>query len=206
MASGTNWDAIRAEYVTGTMSQAVLCKKHGVSARQIAEHARLEKWAEQRKEYRRKTTEKAIRKASDKDAAVLQSLLRSVSKLSRQMEKGLSDDEQLFRHLVMVGGGGEPMDTEERIYNKMDADALRKMSGAIKELTAAARDLLGVRSAQQEEEYQLELRKMALEEAKSGLHGTGDDGTTGVILMPDVPQELEPPVEDGAEEDAESGG
>lgn len=206
MASGTNWDAIRADYVTGTMSQAVLCKKHGVSARQIAEHARLEKWVEQRKEYRRKTTEKAIRKASDKDAAVLQSLLRSVSKLSRQMEKGLSDDEQLFRHLVMVGGEGEPMDTEERIYKKMDAAALRQTAGAIKELTAAARDLLGVRSAQQEEEYQLALRKMALEEAKSGLHGTGDDGTTGVILMPDVPQEPEPPVEDGAEEDAESGG
>ena len=205
MASGTNWDAIRAEYVTGTMSQAVLCKKHGVSARQIAEHARLEKWVEQRKEYRRKTTEKAIRKASDKDAAVLGSLLRSVSKLSRQMEKGLSDDEQLFRHLVMVGGGGKPMDTEERIYSKMDAAALRQTAGAIKELTAAARDLLGVRSAQQEEEYQLALRKMALEEAKSGLHDTDDEGT-GVILMPDVPQELEPPVEDGAEEDAESGG
>ena len=206
MASGINWDAIRAEYVTGTMSQAVLCKKYGVSARQIAEHARLENWVRQRKEYRRKTTEKAIRKASDKDAAVLQSLLRSVSRLSRQMEKGLSDDEQLFRHLVMVGGEGEPMDTEERIYKKMDAAALRQTAGAIKELTAAARDLLGVRSAQQEEEYQLELRKMALEEAKSGLHGTGDDGTTGVILIPDVPQELEPPVEDGAEEDAESGG
>lgn len=205
MASGTNWDAIRAEYVTGTMSQAVLCKKHGVSARQIAEHARLEKWVEQRKEYRRKTTEKAIRKASDKDAAVLQSLLRSVSRLSRQMEKGLSDDEQLFRHLVMVGGEGKPMDTEERIYKKMDAAALRQAAGAIKELTAAARDLLGVRSAQQEEEYQLSLRKIALEEAKSGLQDA-DDAGTGVILMPDVTGEPQPPAEGNAEEGAEGGG
>ena len=205
MASGTNWDAIRAEYVTGTMSQAVLCKKHGVSARQIAEHARLENWVRQRKEYRRKTTEKAIRKASDKDAAVLQSLLRSVSRLSRQMEKGLSDDEQLFRHLVMVGGEGEPMDTEERIYKKMDAAALRQTAGAIKELTAAARDLLGVRSAQQEEEYQLALRKIALEEAKSGLQDA-DDAGTGVILMPDVTGEPQPPAEGNAEEGAEGGG
>lgn len=205
MASGINWDAIRAEYVTGTMSQAVLCKKHGVSARQIAEHARLENWVRQRKEYRRKTTEKAIRKASDKDAAVLQSLLRSVSRLSRQMEKGLSDDEQLFRHLVMVGGEGEPMDTEERIYKKMDAAALRQTAGAIKELTAAARDLLGVRSAQQEEEYQLALRKIALEEAKSGLHDA-DDAGTGVILMPDVTGEPQPPAEGNAEEGAEGGG
>lgn len=205
MASGTNWDAIRAEYVTGTMSQAVLCKKHGVSARQIAEHARLENWVRQRKEYRRKTTEKAIRKASDKDAAVLQSLLRSVSRLSRQMEKGLSDDEQLFRHLVMVGGDGKPMDTEERIYKKMDAAALRQTAGAIKELTAAARDLLGVRSAQQEEEYQLALRKIALEEAKSGLQDA-DDAGTGVILMPDVTGEPQPPAEGNAEEGAEGGG
>lgn len=206
MSSVTNWDAIRAAYVTGSMSQAELCREYGVSARQVAEHSRAENWVEQRKAYRSKTAAKAINRASDKDAAVLGSLLRSVTRLSRQVERGLEDDDQLFRHLIMVGGGHEPMDTEERIYNKMDADALRKMSGAIKELTAAARDLLGVRSAQQEEEYQLELRKMALEEAKSGLHGTGDDGTTGVILIPDVPQELEPPVEDGAEEDAESGG
>lgn len=205
MASGINWDAIRAEYVTGTMSQAVLCKKHGVSARQIAEHARLENWVRQRKEYRRKTTEKAIRKASDKDAAVLQSLLRSVSRLSRQMEKGLSDDEQLFRHLVMVGGEGKPMDTEERIYKKMDAAALRQTAGAIKELTAAARDLLGERSAQQEEEYQLALRKIALEEAKSGLQDA-DDAGTGVILMPDVTGEPQPPAEGNAEEGAEGGG
>ena len=206
MSSGTNWDAIRAAYVTGSMSQAELCREYGVSTRQVAEHSRAENWVEQRKAYRSKTAAKAINRASDKDAAVLGSLLRSVTRLSRQVERGLEDDDQLFRHLIMVGGGHDPMDTEERIYNKMDADALRKMSGAIKELTAAARDLLGVRSAQQEEEYQLELRKMALEEAKSGLHGTGDDGTTGVILIPDVPQELEPPVEDGAEEDAESGG
>lgn len=186
MSSGTNWDAIRAAYVTGSVSQAELCREYGVSARQVAEHSRTENWVEQRKAYRSKTAAKAINRASDKDAAVLGSLLRSVTRLSRQVERGLEDDYQLFRHLIMVGGGHEPMDTEERIYNKMDADALRKMSGAIKELTAAARDLLGVRSVQQQEEYMLSLRRLALEEAKSGMSDGDEDGMTGVILMPDV--------------------
>ena len=45
----TCWDQIRTEYINGGISQRALAKKHGVSYKSLTNHARSERWAEERR-------------------------------------------------------------------------------------------------------------------------------------------------------------
>ena len=44
-----NWDAMRAEYVAGGVSQQALAEKYGVPYSTLSRHAAAEKWAQARK-------------------------------------------------------------------------------------------------------------------------------------------------------------
>jgi len=62
--NGINWDAIRAEYIGGGISQRKLAEKHGVSADNLMQRANREHW----KQDRDKATSKAIAKTQQKVA------------------------------------------------------------------------------------------------------------------------------------------
>ena len=63
-----DWQAIKTEYITTDTSYRKLAQKYGVSATQICNVGRDEKWVEQREQFLSKTTAKTLEKISQQQA------------------------------------------------------------------------------------------------------------------------------------------
>ena len=82
-----DWNAIRAEYIGGGISQRKLAQKYGVSETTLMKRANVEEWTRLRKEVDSKSVRKAQQKAAD---AVSSSAIRAQrirEKLLQRLEK-----------------------------------------------------------------------------------------------------------------------
>ena len=112
-----DWQAIKTEYITTDTSYRKLAQKYGVSATQICNVGREEKWVEQREQYLSDTTAKTLKKISDQEANRAAKIHSVADKLLQKIE-------------VMVDNGNF---TEKGI---------RALAAAVKDL----KDIQGVRS------------------------------------------------------------
>lgn len=176
-----DWDALRAEYVAGDMSLEQLAKAHGLSRQGVQQHSSAEGWTKARADYRKKAAAKGIKRAQEKDARSLSRLLISVDRLTAQIERALGDGQQMHRHVLRDEDGAE----HEEVLARADWQAVRLASSALKDLTAVARDLLGVRSVAEEDAARLAWARYELDKIKAGTDDTADEGT-GVVLLPEV--------------------
>lgn len=85
MADNINWDAIKAEYIAGGISQRELAKKHGITARMVSDHASRECWAKQRERCRAKAVAKAIDKVSTQKARSLANIMLAADKMADRL-------------------------------------------------------------------------------------------------------------------------
>ncbi len=189
-----DWEAIKAAYAVGGDSLREIAERYGIALAQVQKHSAADGWIEARKIYRSKLAKAAMGEAEGKDAAILTSLLGSIDKLTRQIARALEDPDQLHRHLVQEGDGAGGFETVERRYDKLDWVGARAAAQTLKDLTAVARDLLGIRSRQQAEEFAIVTQRLELERAKAALGEQTDEGT-GVILLP-AQAEMPTPPED----------
>lgn len=189
-----DWEAIKAAYAVGGDSLREIAERYGIALAQVQKHSAADGWIEARKIYRSKLAKAAMGEAEGKDAAILTSLLGSIEKLTRQIAKALDDPDQLHRHLVQVGSGDGDFETIEKRFDKLDWVGARAAAQTLKDLTAVARDLLGIRSRQQAEEFAIVTQRLELERAKAALGEQTDEGT-GVILLP-AQAEMPTPPED----------
>lgn len=192
--AGVDWEAIKAAYAVGNDSLTDIAERYGIAQNAVSAHSSADGWVAARKAYRLKVAKAAMGEAEGKDAAILTSLLGSIEKLTRQIAKALDDPDQLHRHLVQEGDGAGGFTTIERRFDKLDWIGARAASQTLKDLTAVARDLLGIRSRQQAEEFAIVTQRLELERAKAALGEQTDEGT-GVILLP-AQAEMPTPPED----------
>ncbi len=80
-----DWDAIRADYVSGTASLKEVAKKHNVPYRSLAEHSSSEAWVEQRAQYRESAATKFIDIVADRRAKSLANLMTASDKLAERL-------------------------------------------------------------------------------------------------------------------------
>lgn len=64
-----DWNAIKAEYIAGGISQRDLGEKYGIPYPTIRKRAETESWVEERKNVSRKSVEKAAQRTADAAAA-----------------------------------------------------------------------------------------------------------------------------------------
>lgn len=189
-----DWEAIKAAYAVGGDSLREIAERYGIALAQVQKHSAADGWIEARKIYRAKLAKAAMGEAEGKDAAILTSLLGSIDKLTRQIARALEDPDQLHRHLVQEGSGDGGFETVEKRFDKLDWLGARAAAQTLKDLTAVARDLLGIRSRQQAEEFAIVTQRLELERAKAALGEQTTEGT-GVILLP-AQAEMSTPPED----------
>ena len=65
MRQGVSWRKIKAEYISGHISQRALAEKYGVPMTTLVKHAKKEKWTAKRKEAENKAVEKASEKTAE---------------------------------------------------------------------------------------------------------------------------------------------
>ena len=131
-----DWQAIKTEYITTDTSYRKLAQKYGVSATQICNVGRDEKWVEQREQFLSKTTAKTLEKISQQEA-------NRAAKIHSVADKLLMKIEEIVE-------SGELLDTK----------GIRALTAAVKDL----KEIQSVRSYldKQEQEARIaNLRKQA---------------------------------------------
>ena len=131
-----DWQAIKTEYITTQTSYRKLAQKYGVSATQICNVGRNEKWVELREQHLNKTVAKTIEKISQQEANRAARIHTVADKLLDKIE-AMVDSER-------------PLDTK----------GIRALTAAVKDL----KEIQSVKSALDEQEQEARianLRKQA---------------------------------------------
>lgn len=127
-----DWEKIEQEYVSGKMSMEALAKKHGISISAIEKKAIERKFTEKRRIYAEKVKEKALARAQARDARTLGNLSSALDKAARTLNKYIGDDDTLFGRVSVTEDG-----VQEYRTKKLDTKALRDMTAAMREVSAA---------------------------------------------------------------------
>lgn len=127
-----DWQAIKTEYITTDTSYRKLAQKYGVSATQICNVGRDEKWVEQREQFLSKTTAKTLEKISQQEANRAARIHSVADKLLNKIEAMVDAD--------------EPLDTK----------GLRALTAAVKDL----KEIQSVKSALDEQEQRARIASL----------------------------------------------
>lgn len=127
-----DWQAIKTEYITTQTSYRKLAQKYGVSATQICNVGRDEKWVEQREQYLNKTSAKTLEKISQQEANRAARIHTVADKLLNKIE-AMVDSER-------------PLDTK----------GIRALTAAVKDL----KEIQSVKSALDEQEQRARIANL----------------------------------------------
>lgn len=138
-----DWNAIRAEYIGGGISQRKLAEKYRVSRYSIQKRATAERWTEKRGEAQAVYTEKAIQKSADiasENAAIAgrikEKLLRKIEAELDAMTDGEGSEwrESVTSYQDMIDQEGETVGKIPRTTTTVRR--IRDLTAAWKDLTA----------------------------------------------------------------------
>lgn len=139
------WSAIEAEYISTDIGYRALAKKHKVGCKRLSRYAKENKWVEKRKQFRDKVSTKTAEKTADKVAKSLSDRLADIYKatdnMSRILESATAKEENFRKRIVKTKDITGQEDYEERTFDSFDASAIKQMTGAIKDLASAVRDV-----------------------------------------------------------------
>lgn len=175
-----DWTAIKAEYITGTISYRKLAENWGVSFRTLSDRALREKWKESRDAHRNSVVEKTVQKVASRKASTtankLCNLQEAADNMGRVIAEIFSDAEQFHRHIVTEGIGMGATKVEERQYKKIDTKAIKDLTGAIKDLAQVMRNIYDLPTAQEQAAMDIAAERLRLDKAKAEAEqNTGDE-------------------------------
>ncbi|MFA7255990.1 MAG: hypothetical protein WC047_00230 [Kiritimatiellales bacterium] len=180
-----DWKAIKTAYITSTKSYKTLAKEYGISTRIINDRGGAEQWVKLRKDYSAKVVRNAVSRACEKESNKLATLAAAADKLSNSINGVFSDVQQFNRFIVPESSEGRT-ESVERVYKKADTRAMRDLAGAIKDLNASLRSLHDLPTRAELEAMAINRERLEIEKAKAS-QGIPDADTTGVVLIPSVP-------------------
>lgn len=201
----TDWQKIKSEYLTSSISYRDLAKKHNVPFRTLSDRAIREGWCNTRNVTRNKTVAKAVTKAikktSDIQANIFANELKAAELITCIVLKALRDNEQFNKHLITkkegYGEGVSKQWVEEKEFSVVDAKRLKDIAAALSAGEAIKRRIEGVLLAAEKEKLSLDRDKLKLDEerlnidrAKAHLDGDDEVSGAGVVILPDIDNSL----------------
>lgn len=163
----TNWDAIKAEYITSGISLRKLSEEHGITTRRIAMKSKEEEWVKLRGEYRNKVSTKFQQKSQGKDVNKLAGLTDATELAIDRVMKILQDEKQFHRHIVYESPLPGTSEAVEKICDKADTKALKDVVNTLKELTGMMRDFYNIPTPAQAEAQRIAAERLALEQKRA---------------------------------------
>lgn len=182
-----NWEALRAEYETGTDTYETLAEKNGLPAARVRARARAERWNAARKQYRKQVAQSAVGRCAETESEKLACVLAAVSGISGVIAQTAADEKQFFRYQVKckakcAQADGEPVEkvwAEEQELQTMDIHAVKDYLSALKQLTELIRELYDIPTA--EGKLNRRLLKQKLKSAE-----TAKNGKLQVVFAPEL--------------------
>lgn len=189
-----DWNSIKSEYITTDISYRKLAEKRGVSWRTLAERARREGWPAERSRYCNtvvvKTVQKTATKQSSANARKLDRLQQAADSMSEVIAGIFGDGEQFNRYIITEGLGDGATKVEERQYKKIDTRAIKDLTGAIKNLAQAMRNIYDIPTVHEQSAMDLAVERLRLDQMKAAAITNDVDTETGGVV------EIAPVLED----------
>lgn len=142
MSEKTDWEAVRAEYVSDSKcTYRSLAEKYGVSANAIAVRSRGENWRQMRRERSESISRMIIEKRTQEDVERFLQVSNTAQALVDRIEAAVNDDKQFYRYIVdscdpILGATLEDSPVPQKsevIFSKMDTKSLREMTAALRD-------------------------------------------------------------------------
>lgn len=205
------WEEQESLYVTGDISLSEIAKTLGVSYTLVRKRAKDDNWQRKRDAFRAKVKEKALERASEKDANRLLKVIEATNRAVDIAVKALNEDFQFHVQLVErveefsvpANPDGTIFDpennpgnlaplamrktTEEREFRKVDTRQLKDLVGVIKECTRLLRDFYNAPTPAEAEARRVAAERLEIEKKRAdAINGTEDDDDTGVVILPEI--------------------
>jgi len=193
MGTGTDWEKIRAEYISGHCTYTQLAQKYGTTKGAVGSRAQKEGWYRQRAAFRQSVASRALNKAKDVKVAKLERLMNAADRMSELMERITADKAQFYRQYIAGTETDEETGTTraiayEYVTQKADMRALKNATAALNELTRAVRNLYDLPTGEEQRDRKLAERKMRLAERREGADQTDGGGVIEIAaILPEQP-------------------
>lgn len=152
MEERTNWDGIKADYLSGEMKVREIAQKWGVSESRIYKKATSEGWKKLQEKIRQKADEKYVARAARVRARELEVISTAAGKMAQLLEKTVNElDEQ---------------PTDKRVRN---LKGLSAVASAIYSNTETLMKLYGIQTPAQEAAQKIARQRLALDQRKQRL-------------------------------------
>lgn len=192
-----DWETIKTDYVTSDLSLRAIAEKYRIRPRTVTDRASAESWFATKKEFKKKTTEKAIAKVATRKANQLAKEIEAADKISSVLTKALSDLDQFNRHLVIETAkddtGMQITTTVEKTFDKLDTRALKEVAQTLKLVEDIKRSLLNIETMEQhnrrlreQKRLEIEEERLKIEQQKANISTGGDEDNCGIMLLPEV--------------------
>lgn len=134
---GVDWNAVRAEYVSGTISLRRLAEKHDIPFPTVRDRAKREEWQRKKDEIRDKsetvTLQKAVETSSDNAAIAARIKKKLLLRLEHEIDS-LPDKIGSEAAVNIVTWGKNEKGNKQRTDKTM-VNKLKDLTGAYKDLT-----------------------------------------------------------------------
>lgn len=154
MKSKYDWTALREKFISGGENLADFAKEHSIKYTTLYRHYKNEGWENLKA---KKSGEAGI---TEMDIA---------DKLLGILDEAINDKEQFYRYIVKEKNGSDSGE-EERIFGKMDMQALNNAIKALDSLSEIKRVITGEASPSERNEK----------------NNANDKKETGVVILPEV--------------------
>ena len=144
-----DWEAIKADYLTGELSVRELAEKHGVSANQIYKKVSSDGWKKTLEKIRQKTEEKYVARVARTRAREIELIAGATGKMAALLDKTVDELSE------------QP--TDKRLRN---LKGLAATASAIETNLQTAMKLLGIQTRAQEEAQKIARARLALDQRK----------------------------------------
>ena len=184
-----DWQALRTEYISGSLSYNALAKKHGIQKSGLARRGKLEDWPRQRAEYLAEAAKRALAGEMDNEVERLKKLMQAANAMQDVILNIYTDPQQFNRHLVqdkfVNDDGGMDIVTVEKIYKKVDTRAIKDLTGAMRDMTLVLRNLFNLPTQQEREAQRIAAERLKMDQAKAAAESDADKRIE-VVLSADM--------------------
>ena len=137
-----DWNAIKTEYITTSISYRKLCEKHNIPFNTLQCRAKKEQWVEERNKHQDRVVAKSIQKSESKAIDYKKTLYEIAYKVARQLND-MTEQNTIF-DLAAMGIKpkditGAIKDLEDALHVKSEVD-LREQEARIEKLRKETED------------------------------------------------------------------
>lgn len=193
---GTDWEALKQQYVTTDLSLNDLVKLHSLSRSNVFAHAKDGKWAEERNQFRTEMNSRSYahiaEKAVEDRVSLYEATREAADYLVASILKVAKDPEGIFRHVVQMerqDGKYREKWAEGRVLDTINSKAAQELSKAITNLASISRTLDGILDAGEKAKLDIEREKLELSKRQTGMSDDIEQ-ESGIALMPGVDESL----------------